>query len=168
MNEYDEYNINELKKDVERTYDISKSSCYKCSIFLLCFFIFGTALPMLITSFETMCALICFPIFLICFISLILQTYYHYKKIKISRNIYYSWVKISLTNHLGFEIKVLDIPSSSACFHLTWKDIYRKIYTLHVWDKFNKNTNIDLRKMNMEKKLLNFIGILKIFSALVI
>jgi hypothetical protein len=156
MNEYDEYNINELKKDVERTYDISNSLCYKCSIFFLCLFIFSFALPMLITSFETTTVLICFPFFLICFISLILLTYYHYKKIKISRNIYYSRVKISLTNELGFEIKVLDIPSSSACFHLTWKDIYNHKYTLHVCDKFNKNTNIDLRKMYMEKKAPKF------------
>ena len=73
-----------------------------------------------------------------------------------SRNIYYSRVKITLTNKLGFEIKVLDIPSTSACFHLTWKDIYRHKYTLHVWDKFNKNTNIDLRKMHMEKKAPKF------------
>ena len=153
---YSQDKLNELKKDITKTKFVSYGCGYKCLNALLFLFILGVALPMVIIGFEEHITPI-FMILLLFFIFLLLlNMYYHYEKIEIARNIYYQRVKITLTNKLNMKIKVLDLPSTSACFRLSRKDLYGYKYILHVFDKLDKNPDTDLIKMNVEKAAPNF------------
>jgi hypothetical protein len=149
MNEYDEYKLNEYKKDITTTKFFHKTCCYKCKIFWFSLCLLLSALPILITGLNIIAFAICLPIMLFFAFLIYISNYYNYEEIEIAHNVYYGRVKVNVKNSLNRIIKVLDIPSTSACFRVSRKDYCECI--LHIWDKFDKNTSIDLRKMYMEK-----------------
>lgn len=151
MNDYNEYLEEQAKKD--ETYKLYPSySCfykfYSWLIYLIYFFI---VFAMIITNFEELAIALCIPI-LFFFIALnIYLKYTHYKEIIVAYNIYYRRVKIYVVNKYNSTRKVLDISKDSAAFALVQEgDIWSYYFTLHIFDNFDKNTSIDIRKMNME------------------
>lgn len=152
MNNYNEYLELQAKEDQTHTFFTSYSCFYKFYswfIYLIYFFIF---FAMIITNFEKLAIASCIPILFFFVVLNIYLKYTHYKKIIVAYNIYYRRVKVYVVNEYKSERKVLDISKDSAAFALTQEgDYLSHHYTLHIFDKFDENTDIDIRKMNMER-----------------
>lgn len=151
MNELNKFYEEKAKEDETHTFFPVYGTCYSCISWLFYFIYFSLIFPMVFTEFLGIIVSVCLPILLFFIAIHIYIKYTHYKKIIIAYNIYYQRVKVFVVDELNYKRKVLDIPKESAGFGMEEKEYDYQIFTLHIFDNFVKNPEIDIRKMNMEK-----------------